>query len=68
MLSSIGAALKLIYEIVQGAKLLAAFIQENKKEQWFQDSAATWARVKEAKTNEEKKAVVRDIATLWSRM
>lgn len=58
------AGLKLLWEIVQAAKSIAGFIESNKNELWFQESAQVFQKMKEAKTNEEKKDIVRNLAHL----
>lgn len=67
-MAEILAAIKLLWEIICAAKELAAFIEKNKEEKWFQDSAALFGRWKDAKTPEQKKDLVRGIGDVWGRV
>ena len=61
------AALQMIYNILQTVRQIFDFVQENKNEKWFQDSAATFTKLKEAKTADERKKMAQDLANLLSR-
>lgn len=58
------AGIQLLWEIVKGAKELAGFIERNKDEKWFQDSAATFRGWRSAKTPEEKNRALEDLRAL----
>ena len=58
------AAIQLLWEIVKGAKELAAFVERNKDEKWFKDSAATFSGWRSAKTPEEKNRALEDLRSL----
>lgn len=38
--------LKLVLELIRGAKDLAAFVEANREEKWFQDSSATFSELR----------------------
>jgi len=67
-MSSFLAAIKLILEIINGAKALLAYINQSKDDQWFKDSSETFKKLQEAKTPDERKAVAADIAKLFGRL
>ncbi len=67
MLTNIFAALGLIKEILDLARSIVSFIQENKQEQWFKDSAAAFGNFQQ-KTPEERKKLAKDISDLLGRM
>lgn len=62
------AGIQLLWEIVKGAKELAAFIEHNKNEKWFQDSHAVFSGWKAAKTPEEKKRAAENLRDLLRRL
>ncbi len=45
-IASIMAIVRLLGELVSGAKVLAAFVQENKNEKWFKDSVQTFTNLR----------------------
>lgn len=61
-------AFKLIKELVDMAKALSSFIQANKDEAWFKNSADVFQRLRDAKTPEEHKAVGKDLAKQWGQL
>ncbi len=61
------AAIQLIYEIVTGIKGILAFIEQNKNEAWFQDSAKAFNDFKQ-KSPEERAKLAADISSLLKRM
>lgn len=64
-MSEIFAAIRMLYELFMGAKALMNFVEANKNEKWFQDSAVTIAKLKAAKTEDEYKQVAKDLRDLW---
>ena len=46
MLQAIVDGLHLLREIVNGVKFLVAFIEANKEEKWFQESAKTFTQLR----------------------
>ena len=46
IIQAIKEAISLILQVVQGVKALAAFIEANKTEAWFQDSAKTFSELR----------------------
>jgi hypothetical protein len=68
--STWGAALlawaKVIQELVAGAKALAAFVEANKNEKWFQDSTQVFQELKKAQTPEEMREVAKKLRDLWA--
>lgn len=68
MVAEIVAAIKLIYELVSAARELVVFVKEHKEEKWFQDSAEIFSKWREAKTTDDKKAIIRGVADLWRRI
>lgn len=67
-IKSLGIALELLKEVVSGAKAFAAWIEANKNEKWFQDSAATFSEWRKAKTPEEKKRAAEELRDLIRRL
>lgn len=65
-MKDIFAALALLKEMVDGAKAIAAFIEANKDEAWFQASAEAYGAIKAAKTPEDRRAIGKKIRGLWS--
>ncbi len=65
MLAGILAALSIIKDIIDGVKAVSSFIQENKREAWFQESAKVFSTLREAKTTDERKKIAQDLAALW---
>jgi hypothetical protein len=57
------STLKLIFEIIRGLLALKKFIEDNKREQWFQDVTKTFGDFKQ-KTPEERKALAKNIGDL----
>jgi hypothetical protein len=49
------AAFQVLKELIDGAKWLAQWVNENKDEKWFQESAALFSDLRKAKTPDEKK-------------
>ena len=64
-LQGILAALGLIKEVLDGAKAFAGFVKESRNEAWFQQSAQVFSKMATAKTPDERKKVVSDLARLW---
>lgn len=65
MIQGILAALSLIKDIVDGVKAVSSFIQENKREAWFQESSKVFIELRGAKTPDERKAIAKSLADLW---
>lgn len=49
------AAIQLVKELVDGAKWLAGWVEANKQEAWFQESARLFSDLRKAQTPDEKK-------------
>lgn len=58
----------IVKEIIEGVKWLINFVKENKNEQWFRDSTTTFKQLQGAKTDEEKRKAVSDLAKLIGRL
>lgn len=58
-------ALVLVNEIISDAKAVAAFIQSNKDEAWFKSSSETFKQIREAKSDEERRAAARRLRDSW---
>lgn len=58
------ALFQLLKELVDGVKWLAQFIQDNKNEKWFQDSAQLFSELRKAQTPEEKKDAAKKLRDL----
>lgn len=67
-IKGLSALLSLLKEVVGAVRGIMSFIESNKNETWFQDSARFYGECKNARTNEEKKAAVQNIARLLTRM
>lgn len=65
MISGILAALSLIKEIIDGIKGIAKFIEDNRNEKWFQDSAQIFIQLRGAKNDDERKKILQDLAGAW---
>lgn len=48
-----------------GVKSLIAFVEANKDEKWFKDSASVMTQIKAAQTEDEYKKVAKDLRDLW---
>lgn len=59
------SALSLLKSLVDGAKALFGMIEANKNEAWFQESSKVFTKLREAKTDEDRKKVGRELADLW---
>ncbi len=59
-------ALSLIKELVDAIKSIMAFIQANQNEAWFQLSRGVAERLKAAQTDDERRAIAKDILSLWA--
>lgn len=66
--TGIKEVLVLINNIVGGAKAVAQFVQDNKDEKWFQDSAVAYEKLREAKTKDERTEAFRKIRDSWARL
>jgi hypothetical protein len=64
-LQGILAAFGLIREILDGAKSLAILYKNSRDEAWFQESGRVFAKMAEAKSEDERRKVVSDLAKLW---
>lgn len=62
------AGIQLVWEIVKEAKELAAFIEHNKDEKWFQDCSAVFSGWKNANTPEDKKRAAENVRDLLRRL
>jgi len=60
--------LTLIKEILDIARGLQKTYEQVKNEAWFQESAATFKKISEAKTPDEKKRAVAMLAKLYSQL
>ena len=63
-LQSITGLVNLVLEIIRGAKALADWVEANKTEAWFQQSAESFKKLREAKTPEEKRNVAKELRDL----
>lgn len=61
------ASIKLFAELLKQVQTLWAFYKANQKEKWFTDSMKTFNELTNAKTVEEKKKAISDLADLWGR-
>ena len=68
MVGGIIEVIKLINKILDNAAFIAKFVKDNKNEQWFQDSAAAFSSLRNAKTDEEKKDVAKRLRDIVSRI
>lgn len=57
------SAIKEIFGVIQN---VISFIDENKDEKWFQESAAVFSKLQAAKTSEERREVAKNIRDLLS--
>ena len=64
MFAQILLAIKSIASIISTVKEIFKFIEDNKTEKWFQDSAEVFGKLKEAKTTDERKALAKDLRNL----
>ena len=62
-MGEIFAALKAVLEIINTAKSIVKFVEDNKREQWFQDAAKAFGDFKQ-KTPEERKKLAKDVSDL----
>lgn len=58
------AAIQLVKELVDGAKWLANWVNENKTEKWFQESAVLFSDLRKAQTPDEKKLAAERLRAL----
>lgn len=68
LLKGLGTSLELVKEIISGAKSLAQWVEANKNEKWFQDSAELFKGLRAAKTPEEKKHAAEALRDLFRRL
>ncbi len=61
-------AIQLLKELVDGVKSLAAYMEASRTEAWFQESAAVFSRMREAKTEDERRQVISDLGRVWSKL
>lgn len=67
-LKALPAAIQLVTEAVSAGKALIQFVQDSRNEAWFQDSLRVGKQIREAKTDEEKKAAAVEYAKLLGRV
>lgn len=67
-MAEIIASIKLFMELLSQARALYSFYKANQNEKWFQDSIATFKALNEAKSVDEKKKAISNLADLWSRV
>jgi len=65
-LMAIPKAIAAIKDIMDVVKSILGFIDANKDEKWFQQSAQVFAKLQEAKTSEEKREAAKNIRDLLS--
>ena len=64
MVAQILAAFQLLTQIVEGIKFIAKFIQDNRTEAWFQESAKLFTDLRAADTEEKKRNAARRLRDL----
>lgn len=62
------AAVQLLWELLKGAKELAGWVEKNRNEKWFQDSAQTFSEWRDAKSPEQKKKAAENLRDLIRRI
>ena len=68
MLGTIAGIFSAIKAVFDAASAITRFIDANKTETWFQNSADILNKIKEAKTDEERKALAHDLRDLIRRL
>lgn len=58
------SAISAVWEILKLARSILDFIEANKNEQWFQDSAKVFTELNKAKTPEERRNAAKNIRDL----
>lgn len=62
------ALFQVIKSVIDGAKALAAFIEKNRNEAWFQESSRVFQALETAKTEEESKNAFKDYLRLIGKL
>lgn len=65
-MGSLLSAIKMLYELVMGVKSLIAFVEANKTEAWFQESAKAMTQIRAAKSEQEYKDAAKALRDLWN--
>ena len=65
-ITGILTALGLVKDIIEMVRGLSAFISKSRQDRWFRESAKTFKMLTEAKTEEQRKHAVSELARLWS--
>ena len=68
MIGQIFGALKAIKSIIEAVRGIFAFIEANKTEQWFQDSAKVFSKIQKLDNDDDRKKAAKDMRELISRM
>jgi hypothetical protein len=67
-MGSIVAALQLLLELIKAVKWFTAWYSDNKDQAWFKESTRVFRQLQAAKSDEEKKRAVSDLAKLIGSM